>query len=218
MEKQDLICGVEKKLVEDFLLLLKNRYRALDEATYLLESETGMSNIINIMNVRDIISHLVTMLECSSKEERKQQIILAEEHLRRAIGETYEVSLNTIGSKTNEIYKYYKRYILPIQNRYSILKEFPDDIKIRSELEEIKALRLEGRRRKASNIWDDKFEEGIKAFVEAFEKLNSLKTKLENACETYYKLKNDLFLKKTLYLSIILAIISLIIAILFLLK
>jgi hypothetical protein len=41
----DLICGVERDIVERFLLLVRDKYQQVDKANYFLELNLGASGI-----------------------------------------------------------------------------------------------------------------------------------------------------------------------------
>jgi hypothetical protein len=72
----ELICGVNKALIEKFLILIRENYRKADKATFFLELRAGVSNVPGIANSRDVLSHLATALDPNlSDEERQEQLI-----------------------------------------------------------------------------------------------------------------------------------------------
>jgi len=91
----DKILGVDATLIERFLVLFRDNYREVDLATLFLEQSEGISNAQGFLNVRDAMSHFVTALSMETpKEKRTEQLATCEEHLRRAILEPYETTLN----------------------------------------------------------------------------------------------------------------------------
>jgi hypothetical protein len=151
---QDLICGVERKLVESFLTLIRDNYREADKATFFLEQRTGIVNVQGIANVRDVLSHLVTLLNPDTPPEKKaEQLANAEEHLRRAIIEPYELALNDLLIKFNELYFNYKERLLPVKDRHLLLQSAPNDVSIEATLKEVGELYVLGRSGKGKNFW-----------------------------------------------------------------
>ena len=189
---RDLICGVDRGLIEDFLRLIQNNYKEADKATFFLEQRTGVVNVQGIANVRDVLSHLATLLSPDTPTEKKAaQLANAEEHLRRAIIEPYEVALNELLIKVNEFYFNYKRYLLPVKNKHLILASAPNEVSIDASLREIAALYSQGRKGKGKNIWTPEWEQGITGFIEAYENLSSLYADLEKHWNDYEQIARD---------------------------
>lgn len=192
MEIKDTILGVEKELVEKYLILVKENYRKADKATYFLERKTGISNINTITNVRDLLSHLLTLLDTSlSYEQRVAQLSTAEEHLRRSIFEPYERTVSHISLELEDLVTYYKQFILPIKENNEVFKNALNLISIESVLKEVEELRNSARRCKGRNLWDEKWEDGIKDLLDAFQLLENLKSSLEEYRNKYKSLKRE---------------------------
>lgn len=92
----DAFPDVNEEILEKFLALVRDRYPLADKANYFLETKEKQSGInIAITNQRDVLSHLVTLLTPGlSVDGQTAQLYTAEEHLRRAILESYETALN----------------------------------------------------------------------------------------------------------------------------
>jgi len=102
-------CGVDAKLLEEFLILIRGKYKGADMATFFLEKHTGISNIYGITNLRDVLSHLATFLDPSTPEDkRRDQRGNAEEHLRRTTIEPYETALAEFTIKFDAVYLEYQ--------------------------------------------------------------------------------------------------------------
>lgn len=182
----DLVCGVEKSLVERFLLLIRENYKKADRATFYLEQRTGVVNLPGITNLRDVLSHLVTFLSPETpNEKRNDQLINAEEHIRRAIIEPYEIALNELTVKFEDVYQDYKRNVLPNKDKDIFFSTAPGAVEIERVLQEIRQLTSQGRIAKGRNLWDAEWDKGVAQFIEAYDKLYELKTSMEGYVYRY---------------------------------
>jgi hypothetical protein len=215
----DTICGVERQLVERYLLLIRDHYRKAEKATYFIEQRTGVVNFVGVANVRDALSHLVTLLdENTPAEKRNDQLISAEEHLRRAILEPYNIAINKQLVLFKELYEKYKRQLLPVKDKFPSLLGAPNDVSIRSTMGEVRSLVAKGRSAKAKNLWDPTWEEGVAALVEAFDKLADLFSVVEQYWYKYEQVKGE---SRTLLLTVwgvVASLLSLLIPLLFAVK
>jgi hypothetical protein len=213
------VCGVDKVLIEQYLLLIKNNYRRAEKATYFLEQRTGLVNFVGVANMRDALSHLVTLLDENTPDDQRQaQLISAEEHLRRAILEPYNISVNRLTVRFKELYENYRHRVLPVQDKHPILFGSPNDVAIRSSMREISDLVSKGRAAKAKNLWDPGWEDGVASLVEAFDRLSELYSQLEGYWFKYEHMERE---KKQTWLtwwSLIATLLSLLLPLLFILK
>ncbi len=61
------ILGVEASIIEQFFILIRDKYPLVDKANYFLEINTGLSGInVGITNQRDALSHLCTIITDNS--------------------------------------------------------------------------------------------------------------------------------------------------------
>jgi hypothetical protein len=182
--ESDLICGVvDRRLIEEFLTLVQKNYKRADMATFFLEQRRGVVNFQGITNVRDVLSHLVTLLSPDTPEERRwEQLHNAEEHLRRAINEPYEIALNELVVQFSQLYQNYKETVLPIKESHASLANAPSTGYIEETVRRVRQLTSKGRSTKSKNMWDDEWEEGVISFTEAYDSL----FKLHGTLETYY--------------------------------
>ncbi|MGA8431448.1 MAG: hypothetical protein WB729_16615 [Candidatus Sulfotelmatobacter sp.] len=215
----DRVCGVDKALVEQYLLLIRNNYRKAEKATYFLEQRTGLVNFVGVANMRDALSHLVTLLDENTPDNQRQaQLISAEEHLRRAILEPYNISVNRLTVKFKEVYANYRQRVLPVQDKYPILLGSPNDVAIRSSLREISDLVSKGRAAKAKNLWDPGWEQGVASLVEAFDKLSELYSQLEGYWFKYEHMKRERKQTWLTWWSLVATLLSLVIPLLLVLQ
>lgn len=176
----DLICGVDRALIEEYLYLIQKNYKRADMATFFLEQRRGVVNFQGITNVRDVLSHLVTLLDPKTPPERQaEQIHNAEEHLRRAINEPYEVALNELAVDCRDLYKQYKETVLPIKDSYPTLANAPRAQDVDAIIHRVNELTAKGRSTKSKNMWNEEWEEGVICFTEAYDSLFELHRNLE---------------------------------------
>lgn len=192
IESNEQVCGVDKRLVEDFLSLILHNYRKTDEATAFLEHRAGVSNVHAFTNVRDVLSHLCTLLDPATPPEKKRdQLNNAEEHLRRAILEPYEVGFSKLTSEFKKVYDDYKRNVIPLRERHVSLNSAPSLIMIDARLREIAELARRGRTAKGRNLWTPEWEVGVASFVDAFDKMAALRAEVEDYYYKYERITSD---------------------------
>jgi len=192
LNSPDLICGADRNVVERFLALIKEHYHQADTATFYLEQRTGIINVHAITNLRDVLSHLATLLTPGlSPDQQVAQLSNAEEHLRRAIIEPYEVALNELVIRFRDLFKKYKEELLAAQGRYSDLTAAPSAASIESRMKTLANLIANGRRSKGINLWDPEWERAVSSYVEAFEALSALYSEVEGFWYKYEQLERD---------------------------
>lgn len=180
---QRIIDQLDPEVLEVFLRLLRDKYRLADTANFHLEHRENVSGIsIAITNQRDVTSHFITILRTPglTKEKQLEQISNAEEHLRRAIIEPYEQLVNARVSILLENLILYKEKVLPRATEPGF-SSCPSLRQIENTVVAINKLRDSGRSRKSKNIWDADWEEGVKAFVEAYELARELCLKIDES-------------------------------------
>ena len=191
-ESPQLVCGVDKTLVEDFLILILKNYKRADEATAFLENRAGVSNVHAFTNVRDVLSHLATMLDPNTPPEKKRdQLNNAEEHLRRAVLEPYEVAFGKLIQQFQTIYDDYIKHVVPATDKYVPLNSAPNMVSVNARLRGIHDLYVSGRKAKGRNLWTPEWEKGVASFIEAYDKLVTLKSELEDYYYKYERLERD---------------------------
>lgn len=188
----ELVLGVDKKLIEDFLTLIRDNYKKTDEATAFLEHRARVSNVHGITNVRDVLSHLTTLLDPNTPPDKKRdQLNNAEEHLRRAILEPYEVGFSKLIQDFILVYENYRQEVEPIIDQHVALNSAPNQQIVDSHLTEIYGLAKRGRHAKGKNLWTPEWENGVANFIDAFDKLAALKSELEGYCYKYQRIRHD---------------------------
>lgn len=179
-KQPDLICGVDRSLIEEYLYLIQQNYKRADVAMFFLEERRNVVNFQGITNVRDVLSHLVTLLDPTTPPERQAgQIHNAEEHLRRAINEPYEVALHDLIVEFSRVYQDYKEKVLPVKESYAALANAPEKDEIETTMHNVRQLIAKGRSSKAKNMWNEEWEEGVISFTEAYDSLFTLHLKIE---------------------------------------
>jgi hypothetical protein len=207
----ELVMGVERQLLEQFLSLIRDCYDKVDKATFFLEMRTGKINVSGIKNVRGILSHLVMFLDPNAPpQKREAQLIRAEGHMRRAITEPYEVALDSLTVEFEETYERYKKEVLPVKESHGALHSAPNSVSVEARLQEIRQLGSKGRDAKDKALWTPEWDSGVSCFVDAFEKLFSLKSEIEGHCNTYDSLKKSERLTRLHFFGIAIGILGII--------
>jgi hypothetical protein len=179
-QPEPLVRGIRQSQLERFLTLIREGYPKAELATCFLEERAGINNIPNMANVRDVLSHFATFLDPEIDEkERADQLAHAEEHLRRAIMEPYQIAIEDIAVKVADLYDKYRKFVLPAKDAHLSLKSAPNDVQINARLREIRERFEAGRLAKGRNRWDGPWEEGVKNFTFAFDGLEELLQELE---------------------------------------
>jgi hypothetical protein len=212
----NLINGVDPDVLKGFLILIKEKYAMVDMANFFLEIKTGVSGInIAMANERDFLSHLCTVLSDQelTPDKQKDQLSAAEEHLRRAVIESYQKAVEIKFSSVLDNYEKYRYEVVPLQKRYEPLADAPDFNSIRTKIKEINVLRMESRNAKRRNKWDDSWEQGVATYVKAFLDLEKLDDTLEDYILIARQCHNDNKKREIIYISI--GIVSIVINILF---
>lgn len=187
---ENLICGVDRSLVERFLLMIRDNYQKADKAAYFLEQRAGISRVCGVMNLRDALSHLASLLNPKTKrDEWQDHLANAEEHLRRAIIEPYEIAINDLVVRFQELYVQYKERLLPVQDAHATLTAAPNAVRIEAVLREVEILTSRAKEAKVLNSWNDEWEQGVAGLPEAYEKLHSLYSEVELYWHRFQQLK-----------------------------
>lgn len=173
------ILGVDSRLIDRFLLLVRDNYQAAERAIFVLEERAGILSTAALTNLRDVLSHLSSMLEQgASEEKRAAQLASAEEHMRRAIFDPYATALGQLRKKYRETLAEYRKTVLPKRAKDICFKDAPDEGAIRARWEEIVQLSQDGRSAKGRNLWDQPWEDGVASYIKAFDRLSSLNDEL----------------------------------------
>jgi len=182
----DAVCGVERHLVEAFLALIRDNYQHAEKAAFLLEERARILNLSGVANLRDVLSHLATMLDPRTPPERRPaQLANAEEHLRRAITEPYGIALGRLRKEFRPVRSEYSRRIVPLIRKRKYLEHAPDDATVTARLTEIARLAERGRASKGKNLWNPQWEEAVASFLQAYEKLSALHQELLTFCNQH---------------------------------
>lgn len=169
------IRGVKEKYIDKILFLIQDKFPSFNAATYFLEHNLGIENDIGFTNLRDFLSHILLIVSKKEADELfyENQLALAEEHIRRAIVEPFELAATMKIDSARDAYEFYQ---LNISNQYNFE---PSEIEknntyFNQQFARIYDLMRTGREKKTTNVWDSDWEEGIKIFVEAYELANTV--------------------------------------------
>lgn len=168
----------------DFLSLIRDRYSLADEANFFLEQSGVASISVAIANQRDAVSHFVSFLNKPGSEHaqyRQHQISAAEEHLRRAIIEPYQLAVDL---KKRELLDLLEDYLTIPDSSQPLPIEKIDEI-----LKEASELSISGRKAKKANSWSDEWRTGVKSYTKAFGLLTDTISKIRPPI--YKKLELD---------------------------
>lgn len=172
----DTVCGVDRGLLERFLILIRDRYPLVERASFFLETREGLSNVSGLANVRDVVNHLAALLDPSTPAEKKEiQLANAEEHLRRAATEPYEIAL---GRALERFQSLHERARTGLDRKGP--QSRPTELAVNSKLAEVRELAAAGRNAKTRNLWEPAWEDGVAKMLDAYEKLAQLNADLEN--------------------------------------
>lgn len=179
--------GVDSRLVERFLLLVRDNYQAAERAIFVLEERAGILSTAALTNLRDVLSHLSSMLEKgASEEKRAAQLASAEEHMRRAIFDPYAIALGQLRKRYRETLSEYRKSVLPKKARNNSFKDAPDEGTIRVRWDEIVQLAQDGRSAKGRNLWDQAWENGVDSYIKAFDRLSALNDELSGYISNHH--------------------------------
>jgi hypothetical protein len=199
MDSEDLVCGVQRKLVEEFLCLIRDNYRKAERAIFFLEEHGHMNYAAPIANLRDATSHLASMLDPKTPPANKRaQLENAEEHLRRAILEPYLIVFGRERKVFRQLYARYQEELLPSKNRYPTLANAPERGYVMAQLHRIVELASLGRAAKATNLWNPEWERGVSALVDANAILSDLHSQVKEHWNEYQRILRDDELRKDL--------------------
>lgn len=175
-------CGVNSDILQRMLELVRDNYRKADKATFFLETRTGKTNIQGITNLRDVLSHFATLLGTEMTiEQAHAQVASAEEHLRRAILEPYEIALNEKINKYMVLHEKYLAEVIPVLERHVALRNAPDQDVIKARMNEIYSLAEKGRIAKGKNLWNPDWEHGVAGYIQAYDALDKLDDEIQKA-------------------------------------
>jgi hypothetical protein len=178
-----MVLGVDREIVEEFLVLFRERYELADKANFFLEAR-GVSSInVTVANQRDALSHLVTVLRRPDLSRRQQldQLASASEHLRRATLEPYAIAVAEYSLDVLAVREEYKSKVLPliVRGRPPELARAPALDDVDKALRSIWAKRDRGRAAKARNAVDDEWELGVEQLILAFDEVDRLRTLMD---------------------------------------
>ena len=176
----------EREVFYRFLALIRENYKKADKAAAFLERRAGVANTCGITNLRDVLSHLSSLLDPKTPpDKRQQQLASAEEHLRRAIIEPYELGLADRTDKFTPVYDDYRKRFLPATQGIPGFSSAPNRIAIEGRLAEVDELAEKGKLAKGRNLWDDDWEDGVSSLIDAYAKLADLHGELEDWVSKY---------------------------------
>jgi hypothetical protein len=176
-----IICGVDRGLVEQFLVMVRDNYPKADRSSFFLEEVAGTSYTLSMANLRDVLSHLATLLaEDTPPEEWEAQLASAEEHFRRAIQEPYAIALGVLRERFNGVYSTYQKILPHIRKMQGkgLFQDAPTDRVIQGRLRAIAQLATAGRAAKRRNRIDPDWDHGVGEYAEAYDKLLALTQEL----------------------------------------
>jgi hypothetical protein len=175
----DHLSPEEKEIFFRFLILVRDNYRKADKAAHFLERRANVVNTASMANLRDVLSHMATLLDPRTPAlRRSDQLASAEEHLRRAIIEPYELGLGELTQKFGPVYDSYRGRVIPLMETEGF-RTAPNRVEIDNRLRDVDDLAEKGKYAKGRNLWDEEWEAGIEALIEAYDQLSSLHHEIE---------------------------------------
>jgi hypothetical protein len=163
------------------LILIRDNYTKADKAAHFLERKADIANTCSIANLRDVLSHMATLLDPStSPADRLEQQANAEEHLRRAIIEPYEIALAALTQKFTLVYDGYREKVIPKKDSTEGFHTAPTRFDIEDRLRAINDLAEKAKQAKGRNRWDADWESGVSALIDSYNKLYDLYGEIED--------------------------------------
>jgi hypothetical protein len=187
------ICGVDRALIERFLVLIRDNYPKADSASFFLEEVSGVTYTLSTHNLRDVLSHLATALSPSTNpEDLEAQISSAEEHFRRAIQEPYAIALGKLREKFNEVDASYAKLYHKIEKlkKKGFFADAPTLEEVQSKQRRIAELASRGRSAKRLNKINAEWDAGVTDYIEAYNQLDILTTTLSRHVHEEKSLKD----------------------------
>ena len=188
-----MICGVDAEIVERFLRLIRDSYRKAHKSASFLEDVSGTTYTLITANLRDVLSHLATMLEEETPpEDWEAQVTSAEEHFRRAIQEPYAIAVGKERQKFDDLFEQYRKIyplILRLQRKHHFFQDAPTVARITSRSRDIFKLVAEGHDAKRRNRMDPDWDHAVASYVEAYDQIEALNHQLGQYIHEYIALK-----------------------------
>ncbi len=171
MDKKTEIRGIQVDIIEKILMMIQEKFPAFNDGTYYMAAKFNLDNDIGYHNLRDMLTHFeAAILKTKTHEERNTQIILAEEHLRRALVEPYELVANMKLDDARQLFKEFIERQLSASKKDKVLLIEVEELKIEEKFKEIGALLVSAREKKAVNLWNDEWERSVEEFTFAADK------------------------------------------------
>jgi uncharacterized protein YukE len=206
----DTVCGVDRRIVERFLGLIRDNYPKADRAMFFLEERAGVTHTVAITNLRDVLSHLSTLLQKDTDPQRlEDQVVHAEEHFRRAIQEPYAIALGSRREAYKPVYERYIKifgYIRRAQKR-GLFGGAPTQEAVEQRIQRISALASEGRSGKLHNQTDDIWDQAVANYGKAYDDLSSLMDQLSTHIHEFEATRHSQVGKRWTIVSTILSIV-----------
>jgi hypothetical protein len=166
-----------------FLLLVRDNYPVANHSAYFMEEVARIEHKVSIVNLRDVLSHLATLLaEDTPADEWEAQLAEAAAHFRRAIQEPYHISIGDLRGRFDLVRARYER-LLPrmqkLQDR-GLFHQAPTVQYVEQELAAIASLASDGRDAKARNRTDGGWSEGCGHLADAYHRLDKLAQELSS--------------------------------------
>lgn len=190
----DTICGVERQLVERFLRLIRDNYPKADASALFLEEVAGTTHTLTMANLRDVLSHLATLLaEDTSPQDWEAHLACAAEHFRRAIQEPYGVALGDLRERFNVVQARYEQILPHIQKmqRQGLFNKAPTNQIIQGRLRTVATLVAAGRKAKRSNRINAEWDQGVASYAEAYDNLEKLSHELSSHIHEYEAIRQS---------------------------
>ncbi len=219
--RRDTICGVDRDVVERFLVLVRDNYPKADAAAFFMEEVAHVEHKVTLVNLRDVLSHLATLLDGDTPPEQwEAQLAEAAAHFRRATQEPYQIALGHLRERFDTVRPCYSKILPRIQRlkRGGLFDGAPTDEVIEHELKGIVSLALEGREAKRGNRTDPAWDHGFGSHAEAYDKLEKLTQRLSTILHQYDALRSTHWSRAGVLIGVIGAVMGIVGIVLFVLS
>ncbi len=183
-----------KKIFDKAVDAILFNYPKITDSLFHLEARDHRRSLSTYIDIRDILSHLVTISKCLTKEQAEANYINMCEHIRRAIVEPYQITLELKLRDIHSLYDLYKRNFLKREKLFFVSQEKTRQLRgeVESQFKKVSELWFEGRLLKSADLQSIEFEKAISSFLSGYNLLNEIEPKIEELYSSYYARKTQI--------------------------
>lgn len=196
----------EDKDILSKVISLITKYPLLEKALIHCGEIGRVKPTVALNNIRDFLSHLHTLFsnwEELTKDDKLNQLAPAEEHLRRAIIESYQLAAEQEEKTLMETYESYNSTVLPLARKMNPVPLTNDET--REKMATINDWMIQGRTAKSENRWTATWEKGIEHFTNATKIARKLNDELKGEVVRADQIRRE---RKVFWLTTVIAVVT----------